>query len=129
MGGDQLVSAVAGARFEEEHGDDVRAAWAAEFLKLFDGRRLADAWTNSEDVDRTKPEPDLISVAVERVGGTDAVVIGDSVWDFIAAGKAGHVGYAIRSGGFSDAELRDADARDVFDSVVELCGALDRVLA
>jgi HAD superfamily hydrolase (TIGR01549 family) len=170
MGGDQLVRAVAGARFEDEHGDDVRAAWAEEFtpmleevrafdgvpellrelrgrglkvvlassgspehvhayLELFDGRRLADAWTTSEDVDRTKPEPDLISVAVERVGGTDAVVIGDSVWDFIAAGKAGHVGYAIRSGGFSDAELRDADARDVFDSVVELREALDRVLA
>jgi HAD superfamily hydrolase (TIGR01549 family) len=170
MGGDQLVRAVVGARFEDEHGDDVRAAWAEEFtpmleevrafdgvpellrelrgrglkvvlassgspehvdayLELFDGRRLADAWTTSEDVDRTKPEPDLISVAVERVGGTEAVVIGDSVWDFIAAGKAGHVGYAIRSGGFSDAELRDADARDVFDSVVELREALDRVLA
>jgi HAD superfamily hydrolase (TIGR01549 family) len=169
MGGDQLVRAVAGAQFEEAHGDDVRGAWAEEFapmlpeivpfdgvpdlltelrkrgvkvvlassgapdhvdayLELIDGRRLADAWTTSEDVDRTKPEPDLISVAVQRVDGTDAVVIGDSVWDFVAAGKAGYVGYAIRSGGFSDAELCDAGAREVFDSVIELRDALDRVL-
>jgi HAD superfamily hydrolase (TIGR01549 family) len=98
------------------------------YLELFDGRRLADAWTTSEDVDRTKPEPDLISVAVERVGGTDAVVVGDSVWDFIAADKAGLVGYAIRSGGFSDTELSDAGAREVFDSVVDVREALDRVL-
>jgi HAD superfamily hydrolase (TIGR01549 family) len=160
---------VAGDGFEEEHGDDVRAAWAKEFapllteirafdgvpdllaelrergmkvvlassgapdhvdayLDLFDGRRLADAWTTSEDVDRTKPEPDLISVAVERVGGNAAVVIGDSVWDFVATRKAGHVGYAIRSGGFSDAELGDAGARDVFDSVVDVREALDRIL-
>ncbi|HEY0812930.1 MAG TPA: HAD family phosphatase [Pseudonocardia sp.] len=99
------------------------------YLKLIDGHRLADAWTTSEDVSHTKPAPDLISVAVEKVGGKHAVVIGDSVWDFVAAKKAGHVGYAIRSGGFSDAELCDAGARDVFDSMVELRGALDRVLS
>lgn len=45
--------------------------------------------TTSEDVDRTKPEPDLISVAPERVGGTAGLVIGDSVWDVRAAGCAG----------------------------------------
>ena len=169
MGGDQLVAAVAGDRFEDEHGDDVRDAWKEEFdpmlaeiqpfggvrellaavrdaglkvvlassgapdhvdsyLDLFDGRTLADAWTSSEDVDRTKPEPDLISVAMERVGGTAAVVVGDSVWDFRAAGRAGQVGYAIRTGGFSDAELREAGAREVFDSLPELHQALDRIL-
>lgn len=169
MGGDQLVTEVAGVRFEDEHGDDVRAAWGEEFepmlrevrpfggvrellgelrgrglkvvlassgapehvevyLELFDGRDLADAWTTSEDVDNTKPEPDLISVAVERVGGRSAVVVGDSVWDFEAARRAGHVGYAIRTGGFSTEELTEAGAREVFDSLPELHQALGRVL-
>jgi phosphoglycolate phosphatase-like HAD superfamily hydrolase len=99
------------------------------YLELFDGRRLADAWTTSEDVDRTKPEPDLISVAVERVGGTDAVVIGDSVWDIVSAGKAGQVSYALRSGGFGEAELRDAGARGVYESIAELRDGLGRALA
>jgi len=172
MGGDQLVPHVAGDRFEQERGDDVRAAWADEFepmlgeiqpfegvrellgairergvktvlassgkpehvevyLDLFDGRDLADAWTTSADVDQTKPEPDPLSVAAERVGAGDAkaAVIGDSVWDFLAADRAGYLGYAVRTGGFSGAELREAGAREVFDSLPELQKALDRVLA
>ncbi|MFC4949182.1 HAD family hydrolase [Pseudonocardia sp. GCM10023141] len=169
MGGDQLVTAVAGARFEDEYGDDVRKAWSAEFepmlrevrplggvrellaelrgrglavvlassgapehvetyLDLFDGRELADAWTTSEDVERTKPGPDLIAVAVERVGGRSAVVIGDSVWDFEAAPRAGHPGYAIRTGGFSTEELRAAGACGVFDALPDLHQALDEIL-
>jgi len=169
MGGDQLVGAVAGERFEAEHGDDARSAWKEEFdpllgevrpfegvpellraigergvevvlassgspehvdvyLDLFDGRNLAKAWTTSEDVENTKPEPDLVSVAVEKVGGRAAVMVGDSVWDFEAAGRAGHAGYAIRTGGFSVDELCSSGAREVFDSIPELHQALDRVL-
>jgi len=56
-------------------------------------------------------------------------VIGDSVWDFLAADRAGYLGYAVRTGGFSGAELREAGAREVFDSLPELQKALDRVLA
>lgn len=169
MGGDQLVTAVAGERFEDEHGDAVRAGWAEEFepmlpevrpfdgvrdlltelrkrglnvvlassgapdhveayLDLFDGRDLAQAWTTSEDVDRTKPEPDLLGVAVQKVDGGSPFVIGDSVWDFEAAGRAGFPGYAIRTGGFSHDELREAGAREVFESITELHERLDEVI-
>ena len=90
-----------------------------------------DDWTTSSDVEQTKPEPDPFSVAVERVGAGDAkaAVIGDSVWDFLAADRGGYLGYAVRTGGFSDAELREAGAREVFDSLPELQQALDRVLS
>lgn len=98
------------------------------YLDLFDGRSLAAAWTTSEDVDHTKPEPDLLDVAVTKVGGGSAVVLGDSVWDFAAAQRAGYAGYAIRTGGFSPEELREAGAHEVFDSVEELHEALDRTL-
>ncbi|MCW0213905.1 MAG: HAD family hydrolase [Pseudonocardia sp.] len=166
MGGDQLVTAVAGKGVEDSCGDDLRAAWAEEFeplmaeiqpfdgvrelltdvagrgftvvlassgapdqveayLDLFGGRELCEAWTTKEDVDATKPEPDLIEAAVAKVGGTSAVVVGDSVWDFEAAGRAGHPGYAIRTGGFSVEELRESGATDVFDSVPDLREQLD----
>ncbi len=98
------------------------------YLDLFDGRSLAAAWTTSEDVERTKPQPDLLQAAVDKVDGRHAVVVGDSVYDFEAAGRAGFPGYAIRTGGFSPEELQNAGAREVFDSVTELRGALDHTL-
>ena len=39
------------------------------YLKLFDARDLADAWTTADDVEATKPAPDLVQTAVERVDG------------------------------------------------------------
>lgn len=99
------------------------------YLDLFDGRELARVWTTREDVDRTKPEPDLIGAALQRVGGTSALVVGDSVWDLEAARRAGHRGVAIRTGGFCEQELREAGATAVFDSLPELHERLGYVLA
>lgn len=96
------------------------------YLELFDGRSLAAAWTTSEDVENTKPQPNLLQAAVDKVDGHRAVVVGDSVWDFEAAGRAGYPGYAIRTGGFSAAELEDSGAHEVFDSITDLGDALDR---
>ncbi|MEK6440765.1 HAD family hydrolase [Pseudonocardia sp. T1-2H] len=96
------------------------------YLDLFGGRELCEAWTTSEDVEQTKPAPDLLVVALEKVGGRSAVVVGDSVWDFEAAGRAGFPGYAIRTGGFSVEELEESGAKEVFDSLPELREQLDR---
>lgn len=95
------------------------------YLDLFGGRELCEAWTTSEDVERTKPAPDLLVVALEKVGGRSAVVVGDSVWDFEAAGRAGYSGYAIRTGGFSVEELKESGAKEVFDSLPQLREQLD----
>jgi HAD superfamily hydrolase (TIGR01549 family) len=100
----------------------------AHYLDLFGGRDHAAAWTTSEDVEQTKPEPDLLQAAVSKVDGRSPLVIGDSVWDFRAARRAGYPGYAIRTGGFSPDELRESGAIAVFDSVRELVSALDGVL-
>jgi HAD superfamily hydrolase (TIGR01549 family) len=118
--GERGVTVVLASSAAPEHVD--------AYLDLFGGKSLAKAWTTSEDVNSTKPEPDLIGVAVEKVDGHRAVVVGDSVWDFEAAGRAGHAGYAIRTGGFSVEELRSAGALDVFDTVTDLHQQLDRVL-
>jgi HAD superfamily hydrolase (TIGR01549 family) len=95
------------------------------YLDLLDARGLADAWTTSADVDATKPQPDLVVAAADKVGGGDAVLVGDSTFDCEAAKRAGVPAVAILTGGFSAAELRDAGAVGVFDSIGELRERLD----
>ncbi len=103
-----------------------KAEHVDHYLDLLDGRSVAQAWTTSDDVDETKPAPDLLHVAVQKVDGVAPVVIGDSVWDFEAAQRAGYPGYALRTGGFSLEELRGSGARAVYESLVELREDLDR---
>jgi HAD superfamily hydrolase (TIGR01509 family) len=95
------------------------------YLDLLAARELADAWTTSGAVEQTKPHPDLVRVALEKAGGGDAVMIGDSVWDVKAAGRAGVKTLAVLTGGFSEAELRDAGAEAVYCSLDELRDDLD----
>ena len=94
------------------------------YLDLLDARELADGWTHSGDVERTKPEPDLVVAAVEKAGGGPAVMVGDSTWDCEAAKRAGLPTVAVLTGGFSEAELRDAGAECVFPSLSELLANL-----
>lgn len=98
------------------------------YLELLDARELADAWTTSADVQATKPKPDLVVAALERVGGSaqDALMVGDTPWDVQAARGAGVETIAVLTGGFAAAELRDAGAVAVFESVAELRSNLDQ---
>lgn len=95
------------------------------FLDLIDGRKYAEAWTTSGDVEATKPAPDLMAVAVEKVEGARGVALGDSTWDFVAAKKLDLPTIAVRTGGFSVGELEEAGADQVFNSLNELIDSLD----
>ena len=90
------------------------------YLALLDARELADAWTSSGDVEATKPAPDLVVTALDRVGGGPAVMVGDSTWDCRAAKRAGVETIAVLTGGFSEQELLEAGAAVVFSSIEEL---------
>jgi HAD superfamily hydrolase (TIGR01549 family) len=90
------------------------------YLDLLDARELVDAWTTSADVERTKPHPDLVHAALERLDGDEAVMVGDTPWDVEAAERAGVPTVAVLTGGFSEQELRDAGAVAVFTSIVDL---------
>jgi HAD superfamily hydrolase (TIGR01509 family) len=107
--GHRLVLATSAKPDEVEH-----------YLDLLGARELTDDWTDSGDVERTKPEPDLVAAAVEKAGGGPAVMVGDSTWDCEAAGRAGVATVAVLTGGFSEAELREAGAACVFESLNEL---------
>jgi HAD superfamily hydrolase (TIGR01549 family) len=91
------------------------------YLDLLEARDLVDGWTSADDVERTKPEPDLIEVALGQ-GGADgaAVMIGDSTWDVKAADAANVPTLAVLTGGFSAEELREAGAAAVVESIGEL---------
>jgi len=94
------------------------------YLDLLDVRELADGWTSSGDVERTKPNPDLVHAALEKAGGGDAVMVGDSIWDCEAAKRAEIPTVAVLTGGFSGGELMGAGAACVFDSLGALLESL-----
>lgn len=83
--------------------------------------------TNAEDVETAKPQPDIVSVALERAGvdATEAVFVGDAIWDVKAANAAGVICIGVTSGGTHTAKLRDAGAAATYDSVKELLSGLD----
>ncbi len=102
-----------------------KAKHVETFLDLFGGRELADAWTTSEDAETSKPAPDIVQAALDRVGGVSGVMVGDSTYDAEAAGKIDVATLALRTGGFSVEELTAAGAVRVYDSLNELADDLD----
>ena len=98
------------------------------YLDLLDARDVTDAWTTKDDVDATKPAPDLVVAALEKAGSADAVMVGDTPWDIEAARKAGVPTICVITGGYSEQELRDAGAAAVFESVDELRRRVDETL-
>jgi len=95
------------------------------YLELLDARDLADAWTTKDDVESTKPEPDIVRAALDKAGTENAVMVGDTRWDIEAAARAGVETICVLTGGWSEQELREAGAVAVFESVDELREQLD----
>jgi HAD superfamily hydrolase (TIGR01549 family) len=102
------------------------AKHAERFVDLVEARELVDGWTTKDDVEATKPEPDLVKAALAKAGTDDAVMVGYTPWDVEAARKAGLETLAVLSGGaYSPEELRAAGAVAVYQSVRELHDHLD----
>ncbi len=82
-----------------------------------------------EDVAHAKPDPDLFLAAAERVGAdiTHSIVIGDSVWDLLAAQRARALGVGVLSGGYGREELQQAGAYRVYDDPRDLGEHLDEI--
>jgi HAD superfamily hydrolase (TIGR01509 family) len=92
------------------------------YLDLLEGRELVDGWTSAADVEQTKPAPDLVHTALAKAGDGPALLIGDSIWDVKAANAAGVPTLSVLTGGFSEAELREAGAAEVVESIAALRG-------
>lgn len=76
-----------------------------------------------------KPDPDLFLAAIEELGVApeDAVVVGDSVWDLLAAQRARALGVGVLSGGYGEDELQRAGAYRVYADPADMLQHLDEV--
>jgi HAD superfamily hydrolase (TIGR01509 family) len=113
-GGHEVVLASSAKAQEVDH-----------YLDLLDARTRIDAFTTADDVEATKPDPDLVAAALEKVEAKDAVMVGDTPWDVEAAKGAGIETIGVLTGGFSALELEEAGAACVYDSIAELLADLD----
>jgi phosphoglycolate phosphatase-like HAD superfamily hydrolase len=82
-----------------------------------------------DQVQHAKPDPDLFIAASTRLGidVADAVVVGDSVWDLLAARRVRALGVGLLSGGYGREELERAGAYRVYDDPADLLRHLDEV--
>jgi HAD superfamily hydrolase (TIGR01509 family) len=82
-----------------------------------------------DQVRYAKPDPDLFLTAAERIGVdiTDCVVVGDSVWDLLAARRARALGVGLLSGGYGREELIYAGAYRVYDDPRDMLDHLDEI--
>ncbi len=91
-----------------------------------DAEDAIDAATFAGDVESSKPAPDLVEAALDRVGvpAQEAVFTGDTVWDVRACRKAGVPCIGLLSGGISSEELTEAGAAEVYPGPADLLAAL-----
>lgn len=91
-------------------------------LRVLDCGDAIHATTSATDADEAKPHPDILKIALDRAGAlpSEAVMVGDSIWDIEAAARAEVQSIGVLSGGTGAAELADAGSRGVFDDVAAL---------
>jgi membrane protein len=109
--GHTLVLASSASRNEVDH-----------YVDLLDADALLSGTTSKDDVGHSKPCPDIFETALARTGrpADEALVIGDTPYDIIAARRAGMEAIAVLSGGFDEAELRSCGPAAIYASVAEL---------
>lgn len=122
-----LPGAVDLLRFLDRH----RVRWAiattgnfAQTKRILTKLKLPEpaVLVTGDDVRKAKPSPDVFVLAAERLGVAiaDCVVVGDSIWDMLAAGRKGALGIGLLSGGYSEAELERAGAFRVYADPCEM---------
>jgi phosphoglycolate phosphatase-like HAD superfamily hydrolase len=82
-----------------------------------------------DQVKYAKPDPDLFLAAAAKLGAEieRAIVVGDSIWDMLAATRCRALGVGLLSGGYGDEELRQSGAIRVYDDPADLLDHLDEV--
>jgi HAD superfamily hydrolase (TIGR01549 family) len=88
----------------------------------------ASTTTTSEDAEASKPDPELLEIALDRVDAEHALMVGDSVWDVRSGHEAGLPVVGVLTGGFGRAELEDAGADLVCEDLGELRARLDELV-
>lgn len=97
------------------------------YVELLDAEDLIDVTTDKSDVETTKPAPDIFETAVKKAKAEphEALVIGDTPYDALAAGRAGIGAIGLLSGGFSEQDLRAAGAVAIYKDAADLLANWD----
>ncbi len=92
------------------------------YVELLDAHELVDLTTDKGDVEATKPAPDIFAAAIKKAGARpgQALVIGDTPYDVLAAKRAGIGAIALLSGGFPKEDLLAAGALAIYRDAAEL---------
>ena len=98
----------------------------AALLRIANAEPYIDAKTSADDAESSKPDPDIIEVALRKTGcpSDRVLMLGDTPYDIEAAAKASIKTVALRSGGWDDAELKGALA--IYDDPADLLENFDR---
>jgi len=101
-----------------------------KYLTIAGVRRMVDEMVSSEDVEQSKPAPDIFEAVLHKLAiqGRDAVAIGDTPYDAEAAGKAGIGTVGVLSGGFTECELRKAGCAEIYPGPAALLACFERSL-
>lgn len=88
---------------------------------------LLDADTSGDDVENSKPDPDIFEGALKRLGlsGKDAIAVGDTPWDALSARRAGMDAIGVLCGGFPESGLREAGCVAVYQGPGELLANIE----
>jgi HAD superfamily hydrolase (TIGR01509 family) len=100
-------------------------------LGVIGAEDLVEATTSADEVEHSKPDPDIFAAALAKVAPLSAeevLVIGDSPYDVQAAGKLGIASIGFRSGGFPDEVLQRAGAAELYDGPADLLARYDQSL-
>ena len=98
------------------------------FKKVMNIADLLEAETTSDDAEESKPEPDIFEAALKKIGNPDAskcVVVGDTPYDAIAAGKINLPTIGVLSGGFPEQSLTDAGCIEIYRDPADLLARYD----
>jgi len=127
-GSNELLAALAAARVPLAIATSGRAPKARQSLSVLDLPADVPIITR-DDVAHAKPDPDLFLAAAARLSLTpeNCLVVGDSVWDILAARRARALGVGLLSGGYGREELVQAGAYRVYDDPADLLAHLDEV--
>jgi HAD superfamily hydrolase (TIGR01549 family) len=101
-----------------------------KYLEIADISRLVDQATASEDVEESKPAPDVFEAVLKKLDlkGADAAAVGDTPYDAEGARKAGVQILGVLSGGFTESSLRQAGCVEVYPGPASIYCCFDKSL-
>jgi HAD superfamily hydrolase (TIGR01509 family) len=128
-GARELLSFLTEAKIPWAIATSGRMETAAVNLKALGVDPEKDAVVTRDQVKYAKPDPDLFLAAAAKLGAEieRAIVVGDSIWDMLAATRCRALGVGLLSGGYGDEELRESGAIRVYDDPADLLDHLDEV--